>query len=272
MPQFFRKPDRGERYAPVLCSIIDSRRLNAVDERASNLFFLLLAACDDFGLYYADPQVITGKLYCRRHELTHEDRAEFVRKALEDLANVDLIRLYEIDGEKYLWIVNCVKTFRSDYNTASRYPIPSHDLLSSERIPLGVRAEFARTPHDCERSPSEFRSLKTDTETETETKTKTEEALPPGLDSTEFRSAWIKWKRHRSEIRKPLKPTQEKESLGKLAKIGPDRAIAMVEHTIAMGWQGLREPEIHKDNGRNMAPGSVYDQNAGKHDANYGKM
>jgi len=66
-------------------------------------------------------------------------------------------------------------------------------------------------------------------------------ALP--FDSPAFAEAWAKWKRHRSEIKKPLKPTMEAEQLAELAAMGELRAVACLLHTIAKGWQGLREPE-----------------------------
>ncbi len=67
--------------------------------------------------------------------------------------------------------------------------------------------------------------------------------FPAPLDTPEFRALWSRWEAHRREIRKPLKPTSAAAALGKLAAWGLARATAAVEHTIAMGWQGLREPD-----------------------------
>lgn len=61
--------------------------------------------------------------------------------------------------------------------------------------------------------------------------------------SPEFSSAWQDWMNHRKEIRKPLKPTQIQKQLDGLKAIGERRAIAMINHTITKGWQGLREPD-----------------------------
>ncbi len=61
--------------------------------------------------------------------------------------------------------------------------------------------------------------------------------------SSDFRDLWVEWVKHRSEIRKPLKPTQATKQLKAMSKIGELRATAMIEYTISMGWQGLREPE-----------------------------
>jgi len=68
-------------------------------------------------------------------------------------------------------------------------------------------------------------------------------SFPGSLSSEAFRSAWSTWVKHRSEIRKPLKPTQMAAQLKKLAQMGEARAIAAIEHTVEKGWQGLREPE-----------------------------
>lgn len=61
--------------------------------------------------------------------------------------------------------------------------------------------------------------------------------------SQRFLDAWSRWERHRREIKKALKPTQIGAQLIKLQEIGIERAIGMIDHTIAMGWQGLREPD-----------------------------
>lgn len=66
-------------------------------------------------------------------------------------------------------------------------------------------------------------------------------ALP--FDSEEFAAVWKLWNKHRSEIRKPLKPTMEAAQLAELASIGETRAISAIRHTIAKGWQGIREPD-----------------------------
>jgi len=63
------------------------------------------------------------------------------------------------------------------------------------------------------------------------------------FSSPDFLKAWEDWQEHRKEIKKPLKPTQIEKQLEELQAIGEQRAIAMINHTIAKGWQGLREPE-----------------------------
>ena len=70
------------------------------------------------------------------------------------------------------------------------------------------------------------------------------QAMPQAIfDTEEFRQAWKDWQQHRLEIEKPLKPAMSKAQMAKFSEWGEARAIGAIRHTIAMGWQGLREPE-----------------------------
>ena len=73
--------------------------------------------------------------------------------------------------------------------------------------------------------------------------------LPHGED---FAAAWSRWRSHRSEIKKPLKPTSELAQLKRLGNTPEGLAVATIDHTIEMGWQGLRAPE--PQNKSNNAP------------------
>jgi hypothetical protein len=82
--------------------------------------------------------------------------------------------------------------------------------------------------------------------TEEEKKTRAPEApllVPVGLNTPEFLAAWADWKKHRSEIRAPLKPTSEKTMLEQMERMGVSRAIAAIKWTVFKGWRGLREPD-----------------------------
>lgn len=81
-------------------------------------------------------------------------------------------------------------------------------------------------------------------------KKETPTPFPDVLKCSEFEEAWSRWKRHRSEIKKPLKPTQTASMLKTLSEWGLERALAAIEHTITKGWQGLREPEGNSNGGK----------------------
>lgn len=80
--------------------------------------------------------------------------------------------------------------------------------------------------------------------------------LPAALDTDAFRDALAKWRRHRTEIKKPLKPTMLAAQLAQCAKWGEQRAVAAINHTVAMGWQGLREPDPPMPSDRRSYGGS----------------
>jgi hypothetical protein len=61
--------------------------------------------------------------------------------------------------------------------------------------------------------------------------------------SPEFLSVWREWCQHRKEINKPLTETATRNQLRQFSDWGEVRAIAAMRHTMAQGWQGLREPE-----------------------------
>lgn len=67
--------------------------------------------------------------------------------------------------------------------------------------------------------------------------------IPAVLNTPEFRAAWADWCAHRREIRKTLTPTATAQQLAELESWGVDRAVAAIAHTIARGWQGIREPD-----------------------------
>jgi hypothetical protein len=79
-------------------------------------------------------------------------------------------------------------------------------------------------------------------------------SAPLPFASPDFSEAWTDFQKHRTEIRKPLKPTSSKAALRELQAMGEPRAIAALRHTVAKGWQGIREPEhaaAHAINGAN---------------------
>lgn len=75
-------------------------------------------------------------------------------------------------------------------------------------------------------------------------------SVPDELNTPEFLTAWEEWKQHRREIHEPLTETSVKKQLAQFVAWGIPRSIAAIEHTIRKGWQGLREPDAAKPNGK----------------------
>ena len=74
--------------------------------------------------------------------------------------------------------------------------------------------------------------------------------FPGELDTEEFQAVWAIWVKHRKEIKKPLTPTQTKEQLKKFSEWGISRSVKAIEHTVANGWQGIREPDTNGKYGK----------------------
>jgi hypothetical protein len=73
--------------------------------------------------------------------------------------------------------------------------------------------------------------------------------IPAELTSDAFQAAWQEWLQHRTEIKKPVKPTAQTAKLRELAAWGPERARAAIRHSIGNGWQGIFEPGANGANG-----------------------
>lgn len=113
----------------------------------------------------------------------------------------------------------------------------SEQQVNSERTADEQRADSERTASGHTIRREEGKKVRKKEQADLET------PIPESLNTPRFRAAWTDWKAHRLEIKHPLRPTQSAKQLSKLASIGELRAVAMIEHTIEKGWQGLREPD-----------------------------
>lgn len=75
---------------------------------------------------------------------------------------------------------------------------------------------------------------------------KEDASLSLPFQSEEFQECWRDWETHRKEIKKPLTPTAIKQQHKQMAEWGEAWSIRVMRHTMAQGWQGLREPESEK--------------------------
>ena len=66
-------------------------------------------------------------------------------------------------------------------------------------------------------------------------------AIPERLDTPEFRVAWAEWIAYRSKMHGQWLPESAEKKLDSLAKIGPERAVAAIRHSIESSWKGIFE-------------------------------
>jgi hypothetical protein len=124
-------------------------------------------------------------------------------------------------------------------------PLPSLlPLKEEERFPHTPSKEEENNPlfSSLSSSPTPTRDPVAEKGDEKE-KPKEEAPIPPSLGTPGFLAAWQDWQRHRSEKRQTLTPTARKQQLKRLAAMGPARAVAAIEYSIANGWTGVFEPK-----------------------------
>jgi hypothetical protein len=102
--------------------IAEDRKINSVSEGAETLFFRLLAKTDDFGRYFGDPDLLRGKIYPRRPELSVHD----IEGRLIELVTKRLLNFYEVDEDFFVEFRGFEKrqAFRKDVKRKARFPEP----------------------------------------------------------------------------------------------------------------------------------------------------
>lgn len=95
-------------------------------------FYRLLVNCDDYGCFDAREKVVKSRLFPLR-EMTTED----IRRILDRLAEVGLIRFYEVDGKRFL---NVVK-----WGEHQRLRVSKHKYPPQENADCGNSPQLAAT-------------------------------------------------------------------------------------------------------------------------------
>ncbi len=103
-------------------SIRTSKSINALSDFQFRVWAYLITYVDDFGRGSAEPDIIKGFVFPRRKGITEAS----IRSAIDDLACMGLIRLYEVDGDSYLYFPNWSKHQNTRAST-SKYPEPTDD-------------------------------------------------------------------------------------------------------------------------------------------------
>lgn len=78
--------------------------------------------------------------------------------------------------------------------------------------------------------------------------------LPPELNTTEFRVAWVDWCAFRRQSRKPISEKACQKQLAKLAKFGSQTSILAIERAIENDYQGLFPESVEAAQPRGRPP------------------
>lgn len=228
---------------------VDSESVAGLTDWAHRFYSNLLVKCDDAGRFDGRVEMLRSHLF----PLGTSRRVEDFNKALAELTKARLIIAYEWSGRPYLQVT---KWQRCGNSECSRYPWldGNHEIAYIEKQTRDGPKKFVSTslydpllmpppPH------TDGVKGESDTETKTETKTKTRPRagaveIPASLNTPEFIVAWECYCRHRDQMKAKDRMTDEAKRLAlkKLEKVGPKRAVAIIEHSVSNGWVGLHEP------------------------------
>lgn len=108
-------------------SICVSDSVNSLGWFEEVLFYRLIVNCDDYGRYDARPLIIKNKLFPLKENLTVKN----VTEAINKLARVGLIVLYENDGRPFLFLPTW-NDHQSIRAKKSKFPDPGNNLHANE--------------------------------------------------------------------------------------------------------------------------------------------
>lgn len=230
---------------------LDSEAIDKLSSDAECFYHRLLLVADDAGRVDGRAEILRSRVYPLRDSLRTKTIAGLIRECIES----GLILAYDMLGKPFLQVT---RWQRCGNGKTSRFPW-SDGSYSIEYVTTETRdgpKDFVatsipnidpiRTP--CQpgapqlERPSPYSSPSKQEKIMTESSNGFDD-FPESLRSDGFLATWKRWEQHRREIGHAIKATQRSAMIEKLAAMGLDRAIETINHTIAMGWQGLREPD-----------------------------
>ena len=219
------------KYHPLRDGMIDSERINTVNDRAECLFVRLLLRADDTGRFYAKPESVKAACWPLKSY-----RIADVERALDDLEAARLIQRYTAkDGSRYLTLSNYQSGLK---NPKSKFPAPA-DVAPQSEFQL-VNFDHINQPTPSERKGEERKGKENE-----------DTPLPPNW-SEALKQAWADWTQHRKELKKPITPLARRQQIASIAGWSEERAITNIRHAISSGWTGIYDRQQHNgQRGRN---------------------
>jgi len=124
-------------------SICSSQSIDQLKPQEEIVFYRLIVCCDDFGRLDARPKILKSKLFPLKDSVTHKN----ISDSLTMLASVGLVKLYEVEGEPFLFLPTWEK-HQQMRAKKSKYPAPDingYQMKScdcnSPRNPIRIQSE-----------------------------------------------------------------------------------------------------------------------------------
>jgi hypothetical protein len=237
--------------------IRDSELIDQLSPMAEALFYRLIVTVDDFGRADARPAMVKAACYPIKEAVT----AELCEDLLRELATVGLVDIYAVEGKPYLQLRKWDNAPRAK---ASKFPAPADGCA---QVYAGGNEHESTTAHTCTQLHADARSVHTDapvtvTGTETDNREpkpnrRAQKFDPAAIDLPDWldREAWSTWCTDRRKRGKPITEAAARlqvKALGEYLQAGhlPE---AVIEHSIAGGFQGLYPPKSNAVHGARPA-------------------
>lgn len=244
-------------------SICTSDSVDALTWFEEVLFYRLIVNCDDYGRFDGRPSIIKNRLFPLKENLT----VKAVSAAINKLASVGLVILYEFEGKPYLYLPtwNCHQNVRAK---RSKYPAPNDgqklDAISMNASASKCEHVYADVPviqSNPNPNPNpNARARRADQQDEIF-------ADFPG----ELGKAVADWLAYKTEKRQGYKPTGLQSLLTQIrnaAKEHGDAAVVkVIRDSMAANYQGIvfdRLSRNEKPGKKTSAPESKFDAQPSK--------
>lgn len=212
-------------------SIRTSKKVNSMTDFQFRFWMYLITYVDDYGRGSADPELLKGFVFPRRKGISEAT----IKKALADLAAIDSIHLYEVEGESYFCFPNWSDHQRVQ-TKKSKFPEP----IENNNPPSSTVSH--------RESPPESNPIQSESNPNPESNPK--EAVFANRELQEALDGFIKM---REEMKKPLTERALKMVLSKLDELSKnvnakDRyKIESLNQSVLNNWAGVFEVKEFKD-------------------------
>ncbi len=173
---------------------------------------------------------------------------------LNMLVENEFIVKYVVDGKAYGFVPSFSRhqVINNREQESSLPPFQQLDLFSPEltRVNTGESTGESTRADACSGEGKERKEGKG--------KDRRVNTIDLPYQSEEFKEAWLEWRIHRKEKKKPLTPSTMKMQLKKLASVGEIRAIRMISYSIEKGWEGLFEENTSNVTAINLPSTQIY--------------
>ena len=115
------------------------------------MFYRLIVSCDDYGRYDGRTVVIKNRLFPLKDELTLQE----VETALGNLTNQGLVKFYEAEGSRYLYL----PTWAAHQNVRakrSKYPEPESTCIQMRADAPGIQSNTVSVSYSGVDTPAAF--------------------------------------------------------------------------------------------------------------------